>query len=64
MILFATARGENTTAQLRAESVAVANRNPAQVSAGGTPERFDAARRIGVSDHWPMVATIEVTIKQ
>ncbi|MGB5257280.1 MAG: endonuclease/exonuclease/phosphatase family protein [Woeseiaceae bacterium] len=64
MILFAAARGENTTARLRAESVQIANRNPAQVSGSGTPERFNAARQIGVSDHWPMIATIEVTIKQ
>ena len=64
MILFAEARGGNTTAHIRAESVQIANRNPAQVSRRKTPERFSAARRTGVSDHWPMIATIELAQKQ
>ena len=64
MILLAAARGGNTTVRIRAESVQIANLNPAQVSASGTPERFNAARRVGVSDHWPMIATIEVMEKQ
>ena len=64
MIFFAAARGGNTTAQIRADSVQIANRNPAQVSSKGTPERYRSAQRIGVSDHWPMIATIEVTQKQ
>ena len=64
MILFSPARGENTTAQIRANSVAIANKNAAQVSKDGTPERFRSAARTGVSDHWPMVASIEVTEKQ
>ncbi|MBT8090691.1 MAG: endonuclease/exonuclease/phosphatase family protein [Gammaproteobacteria bacterium] len=64
MILFAPPRGGNTTAQIRADSVQIANRNTAQVSSKGTPERYNSARRTGVSDHWPMIATIEVTQKQ
>ena len=64
MILFAAARGEKTTARIRAESVRIANDNPAQVSRFDTPLRFNAAERRGVSDHWPMIATIEVTQKQ
>lgn len=64
MILFAPSRGGNTTAQIRAESVQIANRNPAQVSVRGTPQRFNAAELRGVSDHWPMIATIELTQKQ
>ncbi len=64
MILFREARGGNTTAQIRADSVRIANRNPAQVATGGTPERFNWAQRKGVSDHWPMVATIEFDQKQ
>ena len=64
MILFANARGGNTTARIRADSVQIANLNPAQVSRNGTPERFHSVRRIGVSDHWPMIATIELTQKQ
>lgn len=64
MILFTAARGANTTAKLRAESVRIANEHPAQVSGAGTPQRFDATQGIGVSDHWPVIATIEVTQKQ
>jgi hypothetical protein len=64
MILFAPARGTKTTAHIRAGSVQIANRNPAQVSAGNTPERFNAGLRRGVSDHWPMIATFELTQKQ
>jgi endonuclease/exonuclease/phosphatase family metal-dependent hydrolase len=64
MILFSPGRGQNTTARIRANSVAIANENPAQVSAEGTPERFQSAARTGVSDHWPMIATIELTEKQ
>lgn len=63
-ILFAAPRGGNTTAQLRAESVQIANRIPAQVSTQNTPQRFNAAKLVGVSDHWPMIATIEVAQKQ
>ena len=64
MILFSPSRGENATARIRANSVANANQNPTQVSAAGTPERFRSAARTGVSDHWPMVANIELTEKQ
>ena len=64
MILFSPARGEKTTARIRANSVAIANKNPAQVSKDGTPERFRSAARTGVSDHWPMIATLELTQKQ
>ena len=64
MIFFATARGGKTTAAIRADSVQIANGNPAQVTSNGTPLRFDADRRQGVSDHWPMLATIELAQKQ
>ncbi len=64
MILFREARGGNTTARIRGDSVRIANRNPAQVSPGRTPERFSWAERKGVSDHWPMIATIEFDQKQ
>ena len=64
MIFLAEARGKNTTAAIRADSVQIANGNPAQVTSNGTPLRFDADRRQGVSDHWPMIATIELTQKQ
>jgi len=64
MILFAPARGGKTTAQIRGESVAIANASPPQVSENGTPERFRSDKGTGVSDHWPMIATIELTEKQ
>ena len=64
MILFSPARGEKTTSHLRADSVAIANETPAQVATDGTPARHNSAARSGVSDHWPIVATIEVTQKQ
>jgi len=64
MLLFSGGRGENTTARIRADSVRIANLNPAQVSVNGTPERYHAAERTGVSDHWPMIATIELAQKQ
>ena len=64
MILYSPARGENATGRIRADSVAIANNIPAQVSAAGTPKKHDSATGTGVSDHWPIVATIEPTQKQ
>ena len=64
MILFAPARGGKTTAQIRADSVQIANQFAAQRGADGTPLPFHAAERTGVSDHWPIIATIEFTEKQ
>jgi endonuclease/exonuclease/phosphatase family metal-dependent hydrolase len=64
MILFSPARSEKTTARIRANSVAIANGLPAQVTANGTPRRHDSASQTGVSDHWPIVAKIEVSQKQ
>lgn len=64
MILFAPARGAKTTAQIRGDSVAIANDYPPQVSKNGTPARFSRENGTGVSDHWPMIATIELTEKQ
>jgi endonuclease/exonuclease/phosphatase family metal-dependent hydrolase len=61
MILWspATARGEKTTWQLRADSVRIANAAPAQLRRDGTPWRFEMPGGAGVSDHWPVVVTIE-----
>lgn len=64
MILLAKTSGKNTTVRIRAGSVEIANQNPAQVSGNGTPERYRSAQRTGVSDHWPMVVTFELTQKQ
>ncbi|MDJ0749064.1 MAG: endonuclease/exonuclease/phosphatase family protein [Woeseiaceae bacterium] len=64
MILFSPARGGKTTSRIRADSVAIANGVAAQVTVDGTPQRHRSAERTGVSDHWPMIATIEVSEKQ
>jgi len=64
MILFAPARGGKTTAQIRGDSVAIANGYPPQVSENGTPLRFHSENGTGVSDHWPLIATIELSKKQ
>jgi endonuclease/exonuclease/phosphatase family metal-dependent hydrolase len=64
MILFRSARGGNTTAEIRADSVRIANRNREQVTVVGTPERFRWEQKKGVSDHWPMLTTIEIAQKQ
>ncbi len=64
MILFAPARGGKATSQIRADSVHIANQLRAQRSSDETPRAFCAAERTGVSDHWPIIATIELTEKQ
>ena len=64
MILYSSARGENTTWQIRADSVRLANRTDAQVTVDGIPNRYRSAARTGVSDHWPVVATIEPSENQ
>lgn len=64
MILWSPARGENATWQIRANSVRVQNDHPEQVRADGTPKRFDAVSRTGVSDHWPLSMSIEPAKKQ
>jgi len=64
MILYSHARGGKTTWKIRANSVQLANRTEAQVTLDGIPNRYKAAERTGVSDHWPLAATIQVTEKQ
>jgi len=64
MIFLAPARGAKTTAQIRGDSVEMANHYPPQRSKNGTPEHYDSNNRTGVSDHWPMIATIEFIEKQ
>jgi len=61
MILWSPAKdsGENATWTLRADAVRIANAAPAQVRADGTPWRFEMPAGSGVSDHWPLVVTIE-----
>ncbi|MCH7821054.1 MAG: endonuclease/exonuclease/phosphatase family protein [Proteobacteria bacterium] len=64
MILFSSPGGKKTTWRIRADSVQIANRTAAQVSDAGRPLRYDAARQVGVSDHWPLVLSIEPAEKQ
>lgn len=64
MILFSPGRGNKATAQMRGDSVRIANGFSAQVSDTGTPERYRSGPRTGVSDHWPMIATLEIAEKQ
>lgn len=61
MILWSPAvdRGGNATWQIRAESVAVANAAAGQTEEDGTPGRWQMPEARGVSDHWPLVMTIE-----
>jgi hypothetical protein len=44
---------------LRADSVRIANAAPGQRRPDGTPWRFEMPGGAGVSDHWPVVVTIE-----
>ena len=64
MILFSPASSEKTTWRIRANSVRLGNQNPAQVSEDDTPNRYNSAARTGVSDHWPVVVTLEPKQKQ
>lgn len=62
MILWSPAqvRGAEATWQLAESSVQLANRTPEQVTAQGTPARFRMPGATGVSDHWPLVFSIEL----
>ncbi len=53
------ARGAEATWRLAEGSVRIANRTPDQVTAEGTPARFRLPGATGVSDHWPLVFSIE-----
>ncbi len=60
MILWSPARrGADTTWNIRANSVRVANLAPGQRRDDGTPARFDASGAPGISDHWPVIVAIE-----
>ncbi|MBT8077093.1 MAG: endonuclease/exonuclease/phosphatase family protein [Gammaproteobacteria bacterium] len=53
------APGVKTQWRLRPGSVAIANRVPEQVTSRGTPARFSLPEGSGVSDHWPIMMSIE-----
>lgn len=61
MILWspATARSAGATWDLRPGSAALANATSAQATPDGLPARFALPEGSGVSDHWPLVVTIE-----
>ena len=61
MILWSPAknRGEKATWRLRTESVQVAAAAPGQLRPDGTPWRFEMPAAAGISDHLPVVVTIE-----
>ena len=52
--------GEKATWSIRAGSFAIANGSPDQKTAAGTPARFEMPGGAGVSDHWPVVFTLEL----
>ena len=58
MILWSPPKGTTATWAVDASSISIANENPAQVTAEGTPARFRLAEKTGVSDHWPVVMTL------
>ena len=64
MILFSEPRRKKATWRIRADSVRIANRTEAQVTSPGIPLRYNAASQAGVSDHWPLVLSIEPVQKQ
>ncbi|MEO1201143.1 MAG: endonuclease/exonuclease/phosphatase family protein, partial [Pseudomonadota bacterium] len=59
MILYSPSRGENTTWGISADSVRIANRTSQQMRPDGRPRRFSAEPLAGVSDHWPLILTLE-----
>lgn len=61
MILWSGSRdsGAQATWHIRDNSVYVANGAPGQVDRDGKPARFQLPAGTGISDHWPVVMTIE-----
>jgi endonuclease/exonuclease/phosphatase family metal-dependent hydrolase len=62
MILWSPAEisGADTTWAIRAGSFAIANNGPGQTRSNHTPARFELPDGGGVSDHWPLIFTIEL----
>jgi hypothetical protein len=57
MVVFSPSQEDSNAWQV--SSVELANKMPAQVTADGTPQRYRSAGRTGVSDHWPVLMTLE-----
>lgn len=64
MILYSPPRSENTTWRFRADSVRLVNGLDVQVTREGRPRRYRLSDGDGVSDHWPLAASIELATKQ
>jgi endonuclease/exonuclease/phosphatase family protein len=62
MILWSPAdsRGKEATWAIRAGSFAIANNGPGQTTIEHKPARFELPGGTGVSDHWPVLFTIEL----
>ena len=52
--------GADATWSIRAGSFAIANRVPGQVNSAGTTVGFEMPEGTGVSDHWPLIFSIEL----
>jgi hypothetical protein len=59
MILWRSGCGAHATWRLRENGVRIANETVQQVMPDGTPRRFSIPEGTGVSDHWPVVLTVE-----
>ena len=57
MVVFAPSEDPDSTWAVT--SIDIANAVPAQVTVDATPNRYRSAERSGVSDHWPVVMTLE-----
>jgi len=57
MVIFAPSENVDSAWQVR--SVEIANQLPPQVTEDDTPNRYRSAERTGVSDHWPVLITLE-----
>ncbi len=57
MVLFSPSA--DTDKAWTVSAVEIANAFSAQVTADGTPNRYRSAERTGVSDHWPVLMTLE-----
>lgn len=62
LILWSAAKksGKDTTWAIRASSFAIANSGPGQSDAEQRPARFKLPHGSGVSDHWPVLVTLEL----
>ena len=57
--LVAFAPSEDAASAWSVTSIEIANAVPAQVTGDGTPNSYRSAERTGVSDHWPVVMTLQ-----